>query len=91
MTSDFDVQRSMEVMIYLLSIFLKMACFIRRHSQSLKRAFGLVLDNFKFWFWQILVNLTKCAKFHLNLSRCLQGAGQACADLPFYTAEKIKI
>jgi hypothetical protein len=40
-------------------------------------------DNFKFWFWQFLVNLKKCAKFHLNLSRCLPGAVQACADLPY--------
>jgi hypothetical protein len=39
-------------------------------------------DDFKFCFWQFLVNLSKCAKFYLNLSRCLPGAGQACADLP---------
>jgi hypothetical protein len=39
-------------------------------------------DIFKFWFCQFLVNLNKCAKFYLNLSRCLLGAGQACADLP---------
>ncbi len=30
---------------------------------------------------QFLVNV-KSAKFHLNLSRCLPGAVQACADLP---------
>jgi hypothetical protein len=31
------------------------------------------------------VNLNKCAKFHLNLSRCLPGAGQAGVDLPWYS------
>jgi hypothetical protein len=28
-------------------------------------------DNFNFRFWQFLANLNKCAKFYLNLSRCL--------------------
>ena len=46
-------------------------------------------DNFKFCFWQFLVNLNKCAKFYLNLSRCLPGAGQACADLPLSALHKI--
>ncbi len=39
-------------------------------------------DNFKFWFWQFLVNLNKCAKFHLNLSPCLRGAGQTVRTYP---------
>jgi hypothetical protein len=46
-------------------------------------------DNFKFCFWQFLVNLNKCAKFYQNLSRCLPGAGQACADLPVFVIEYI--
>jgi hypothetical protein len=43
-------------------------------------------DNFKFCFWQFLVNLNKCAKFYLNLSRCLptlQKNGWVQMDLPY--------
>ncbi len=48
-------------------------------------------DNFKFCFWQFLVNLNKCAKFYLNLSRCLPGAGQACADLPLTDCYRFEV
>ncbi len=40
-------------------------------------------DIFKFWLRQFLVNLNKCEKFYLNLSRWLPGASQACADFPY--------
>jgi hypothetical protein len=38
--------------------------------------------NLKFWFGSFFMKLNKCAKFYLNLSWCLPGAGQTCADLP---------
>jgi hypothetical protein len=46
--------------------------------------------NFKFWFWQFLVDLNKCAKFHLMVpSGCRSGlCGLTLQLTPMVTTSK---